>query len=142
MKFDKRGREKPDRTPVEIPAGLSKPEPLHVRMQRMIRGSLSEHASARGAETFEEANDFEVEEDQSAELFPTHHELHEELVDEIREKKARDAARSVRSEAVDEDPEDDVREVRESSTKKRAVPRRKSHRVRDVVEEVDDSHLE
>lgn len=96
MKFDQAGRELPDPRPLEVPAGYKKPESLTEKIRRMVRTDVSEWASQRGAETFEEANDFEIEEDDALE-HPTHHELHEEVVNEqlrvIEEKKRDDHRR-------------------------------------------------
>lgn len=57
------GQETLDPRPVEIPAGFKRPETTTEIMQRLIRTTLSEQASERGEETFEEANDFEVEDE-------------------------------------------------------------------------------
>lgn len=74
MKFDAQGRELPDPTPVELPLGFKRPESLNDQIRRMIRGEMSAQASAAGNETFEEANDFDVDED-DAELHGTQYEL-------------------------------------------------------------------
>lgn len=58
-----RGHEVGDPDPVEIPAGFRRPETLAEQVKRLIRTSLSEHAAASGMETFEEAEDFDVEDD-------------------------------------------------------------------------------
>lgn len=58
-----RGHEVPDPTPLEIPAGFKRPETLQEQIKRLIRGSLSEYAEMHGHETFEEAEDFEVDDD-------------------------------------------------------------------------------
>lgn len=57
----KPGREYVDPTPVEWPLGVSVPESLEQKIARMVRTSVSAYASAQGAETFEEADDFDVE---------------------------------------------------------------------------------
>lgn len=59
-RLNEKGDEVPDPRPVALPLGYSHPEPLEVRMARMIRQELSQEAARRGAETFEEANDFDV----------------------------------------------------------------------------------
>lgn len=82
VKFDSLGREIPDPVPMEVPAGYAKPESLTDMMRRMIRQDMSSFAEQHGAETFDEANDFEMGDD-DAELSATHHELHEEVVGEV-----------------------------------------------------------
>lgn len=63
MKYDALGRELPDPTPVELPAGRRVPESLESMMARMVRGHVSQLAEREGLETFEEANDFDIESD-------------------------------------------------------------------------------
>lgn len=62
-KFDQAGREIPDQTPVDIPVGFERPESLHDQIKRLIRTELSAQADAAGLETFEEADDFDVGDD-------------------------------------------------------------------------------
>ena len=62
-RLDEKGHEALDPNPVEIPAGLRKPESLEERIRRIIRSSVSDEAAQQGLETFEEANDFEIDDD-------------------------------------------------------------------------------
>lgn len=57
--------EYPDPTPVHIPGKTDRPAPLSLReeMQRYIRQQVSQMAEQQRMETFEEADDFEVEEE-------------------------------------------------------------------------------
>lgn len=56
-----RRKEIPDQTPVELPLGYKVPETLEQLMGRMIRNAeFNRIREAAGAETFEEADDFEV----------------------------------------------------------------------------------
>lgn len=50
-------------TPVAIPAGHQAPESLEQRIQRVLRTELSRQAGDQGHETFDEANDFDVPEE-------------------------------------------------------------------------------
>lgn len=59
--MNKNGREYVDPVPVEWPVGVSQPESLEQKMARMIRTSVSQLAAASGQESFEEADDFDVE---------------------------------------------------------------------------------
>lgn len=61
MPHDEKGREIPDPTPVEIPAGISKPESMNDMIRRYVRIEASKIAEANDMETFEEADDFEVD---------------------------------------------------------------------------------
>lgn len=63
MRYDRQGRELPDPTPLEIPAGFARPPTLAEQIERCFRQVVSRNAAARGHETFEEANDFEVDDD-------------------------------------------------------------------------------
>lgn len=58
-----KGREYVDPTPVEWPIGVTVPESLEQKIARMVRTGVSQFAADHGAETFEEADDFDVEED-------------------------------------------------------------------------------
>lgn len=60
MHYDNQNREVPDKTPVELPLGYNAPEPLELMIARLIRASTI-HAVRNGMESFEEADDFEVE---------------------------------------------------------------------------------
>lgn len=63
MKFDDRGRELPDDTPVAMPVGFGRPPSMREMIQRYVREEISQVASATGRETFEESDDFEVGDD-------------------------------------------------------------------------------
>lgn len=60
MKFNERGEELPDPTPVEVPAGFKEPESLQSMIARLVRTHVSAAAERHGFETVDEANDFEV----------------------------------------------------------------------------------
>ena len=60
MRYDHRNREIPDNTPVALPVGYNAPETLAETIQRMVKNNeYLKHFD--GAETEEEANDFEVD---------------------------------------------------------------------------------
>jgi hypothetical protein len=61
--LDAKGREVPDPKPLAIPMGYKRPETLQEQVQRLIRTSMSEYAALQGEETFEEADDFDIEDD-------------------------------------------------------------------------------
>lgn len=72
-------REEPDQTPVEWPAHLKRPPTLAEEIQRLVRAEVSRVASESGLETFEEADDFDM--DDEMEPFSPHElsELEEEV---------------------------------------------------------------
>jgi len=49
-----------DQTPVEWPVGVSVPESIEQKIARMVRTGVSQFAMENGAESFEEADDFDV----------------------------------------------------------------------------------
>lgn len=53
--------ENTDPTPMEIPAGFRKPETMEEMVQRLVRRQVSDAAEAAGAESFEESEDFDVD---------------------------------------------------------------------------------
>lgn len=61
--LDDQGREIPDPKPLRIPLGFKRPETLAEQVQRLVRNGLSIAAEARGAETWEEADDFDIDDD-------------------------------------------------------------------------------
>lgn len=63
MPHDKNGHEIPDPTPVAVPVGWSAPESLVDQVRRLVRQEFSQQARATGHETFEEADDFDVDDD-------------------------------------------------------------------------------
>lgn len=78
MKYDERGRELPDPTPIAIPVGFNRPETLQEQIRRLVRNEFSQVAAATGFETFDEANDFDVP-DADAELHATEYEMDPEV---------------------------------------------------------------
>ena len=62
--FDARGREVSDPTPVEIPVNFRRPETLQEQIRRLIRTEMSAQALNEGKETFDEADDFDIEPDE------------------------------------------------------------------------------
>lgn len=56
--------EKLDPTPLAIPVGMKKPESIAEMVQRLVRSAeMRRYAESQGAETFEEAEDFDVGDD-------------------------------------------------------------------------------
>lgn len=69
LRLNSRGQEVPDPTPVALPLGYRHPDPLALRIQKMIRQAGIAAAAEAGVESFEEANDFGVM-DPEDKLFP------------------------------------------------------------------------
>lgn len=62
--LDEQGREIPDPRPMEIPMGFKKPETLADQVRRLIRSEkLAQLASSQEMETFEESEDFDIDDD-------------------------------------------------------------------------------
>lgn len=57
------GKELVDPTPMQIPVGFIRPEPLSAQIQRLVRSEISRRATEEGYESFEEAEDFEIEDE-------------------------------------------------------------------------------
>lgn len=58
--LDEFGREILDQTRLSFPVGYEQPEPLHLRIRRMVMHTLMEQSRGEEYETFEEADDFDV----------------------------------------------------------------------------------
>lgn len=61
--YNELGQEVPDPVPVAVPAGWTRPEPLADLIRRMVRTEFSRAAAEEGEESFEEADDFDVEDE-------------------------------------------------------------------------------
>ena len=55
------GQEVVDPRPVEVPVGYDAPEPLEQRIARLVQTEISEIAQREGYESFDDANDFDVD---------------------------------------------------------------------------------
>lgn len=62
-RLDENGWEILDPAPLAIPGNVRIPETLAQTVQRLVRTSVSAYAASRGAETFEEAEDFDVDDE-------------------------------------------------------------------------------
>lgn len=77
--LDENGREIPDPIAVEVPAGFKRPETLQEQIRRLVRSEqFNQSVSEQGMETFEEAEDFEIDDD----MFDPHS-PYEEVFDPI-----------------------------------------------------------
>lgn len=63
MSILENGRETLDQTPVAYPLRFTRPEPIHLRIRRMILEQMQESASYTEIDTAEEADDFSVPDD-------------------------------------------------------------------------------
>lgn len=58
--LDEKGREWLDQTPVSIPVPFTRPEPIHLRLRRIVERYHQEMRDADEYESFEDADDFNV----------------------------------------------------------------------------------
>lgn len=63
FRLDEFGREVPDPKPMAMPSGFRRPETLQEQVARLVRSRLSEIALEQGAESFEESEDFDVDDE-------------------------------------------------------------------------------
>lgn len=73
MKYNERGEELPDDTPIEMPLKFKRPPTLQEQIKAMVRREVSISAAEQGFETFEESDDFDVED--GDELPPSNYEF-------------------------------------------------------------------
>lgn len=59
-RIDELGREVLDQTPTAIPIPFTRPEPIHVRLRRLVERYHQDMKDAEEYETFEDADDFDV----------------------------------------------------------------------------------
>lgn len=62
---DADGHELPDPRPLVMPSGFRRPETLAEQVQRLVRTHISRQAQEQGEESFEEAEDFDIDDDQA-----------------------------------------------------------------------------
>lgn len=74
------GRQVCDSTPVEVPLRMQRPETQQEMFQRLIREHISQQALANEMESFEEADDFDVQDEFDSELNAT---IYEEMSPEV-----------------------------------------------------------
>lgn len=79
--FDNLGRQIPDPRPVEVPLGYTRPPSLQEEIKRFVRNELSLRAREQGVETFEEADDFDIPEEEDE--FVSEYEVQEMAVEAI-----------------------------------------------------------
>jgi len=87
MKYDEKGRELPDDTPVSVPVGFKRPESIHEMIRRYVRSEqFAQKAQQAGVDTEEEANDFDIDDEEDpAEKFLTRHEIASMAAEEYKE---------------------------------------------------------
>lgn len=61
--IDEKGREVNTAPPAAMPVGFHRPPSLQEQIRKLVRDQMSQYAANRGAETFEEADDFNVGDD-------------------------------------------------------------------------------
>jgi hypothetical protein len=75
-----------DATPIELPLSLRPPPTMREMMQQIIRQEMSFAAQAAGSETFEEANDFDIDDEDDVLPFSIHEDETRQMIEEIEEK--------------------------------------------------------
>lgn len=81
-KFNAEGLETPDPRPMAVPFGSKRPETLQEQIQRLVRNQVSSFAAQHERETFEEANDFDIPDDDPTGLH-TEHTAYTDLIEEV-----------------------------------------------------------
>lgn len=61
--FNEKGQQIPDPTPIEVPLNFKRPLSIQEEIKRFVRSEFSQRAADQGHETFEEADDFVVEDE-------------------------------------------------------------------------------
>lgn len=88
MKYNALGQELPDPDPIEIPAGFMRPPTLQEQIERCFRGIVSRAAQNSGHETLEEANDFEVDDDDPTERDTRYTQMGDDIPADVRARAA------------------------------------------------------
>lgn len=84
-RLNERGHEVLDDKPVSLPLRFQRGENITQQVQRLVAGEMSRLAEARGFETFEDANDFDVGDDYDPRSQHEVDEMQEDNYDQDRE---------------------------------------------------------
>lgn len=125
VQFNDRGEEIPDPTPVEVPLKFRNNVSEHERIMNIVRGELSRAAEAAGSESFEEADDFDCEED-DADLPYSPHEL-TPMQEDVKFKRSVDK-KEVKDNGKREADGPDTRESRENGSTPSSGSERGGHK--------------
>lgn len=79
--LDENGREMLNPIPVNLGVNMERPLTLQEQIQRVLKSNLSLQAQEQGMETFEESNDFEID-DEDPDPIQSPYELQEEYLDQ------------------------------------------------------------
>lgn len=133
IEFTPDGLEIPDPTPVAIPAGFKKPDSLQDLVRRFVAVQMSAAAVDQGMESFEEANDFDVDEPDFEDR-PT---KYEEMADEVPIERR---PRSVSKQPVGDDavPSPDESGGKEAAGKAK-LPKKAKKEVKPIQADIEDS---
>lgn len=81
--LDDKGREMVNPKPMVLPVGFRRPTSLSEQIKRILRTELSAQAEVQGLETFEESNDFDIQDEFDMSEPDTRYQLvEEEYLDE------------------------------------------------------------
>ncbi len=70
-------KEYPDTTPIEIPAELRRPETVDEKIKRLVLTNIQNQALKAGLESFEESDDFDVEDSFDGDGIMSPYDVHE-----------------------------------------------------------------
>lgn len=117
-KLDQNGHEILDPTPKSIPVGFKRPETLQEQIRRLVRTEVSEAAGANGWDTFEEADDFEIDDDPE---IPTPYEMEfdQTLGREVSPQMLKDDAEEWRKRYIERAKDDDLTDARLDRAKRK-----------------------
>jgi len=83
IKSNNDGKEYLDQTPIEIGIDQQRPLSLHEEMRRFITEEVSRQATSEGHESFEDADDFDLEQDEFQTQYTLHEMQEEEPIDPV-----------------------------------------------------------
>lgn len=110
-KYNEHNQEIPDNTPVALPVGYEAPETLAETIQRMVKNNeYLKHFE--GKESEEEANDFELEEEDDIHFISKHEftEMHEEYINLEDENLEQPKEKPLEESKIEETPVDETTE--------------------------------
>lgn len=119
----KNGREIPSNVPVAIPTKFKRPETIAEQVKRMVASQLSIAASQQGHESFEEADDFDVDDDVE---IKSKYELDDEMPNVIQERPMTREERDERNKGSNDKGHKELRSSSESSGGKGRVPNKRN----------------
>lgn len=128
-KYNDKGEELMDPTPVALPMTFRRPESIGDMMKRLIKNHLSRAAEAESKESFDEADDFDIEGEEKDPITPYEDDLEGLNAPAINEPKERHEAFKKKLKQIDEGQKKYIEALENREAEKQAAKAAKKQSV-------------